>query len=109
MPSSPLRPVLAALRGPIVAVALLSALVNLLMLNGSFYMLQVHDRVMASHSLPTLAAVTVLLMFLFGVKAGADIPRQRLLALTARGLAARRIAKACAGRRAARRASRCRI
>ncbi|MGA0539647.1 type I secretion system permease/ATPase [Neotabrizicola sp. VNH66] len=86
---SPVRPVLTALRGQIIAVGLLSAIVNLLMLNGSFYMLQVYDRVMASRSLATLAAVTVLLLFLFGVQAGADILRQKLLALTAREFSAR--------------------
>lgn len=83
------KAVLSDLTGRLAALAVLSALVNLLMLNGSLYMLQVHDRVMASQSTATLIAVTVLLLFLFAVQAGADLLRQRLLILCGREIAAR--------------------
>ncbi len=66
------------------AIALLSAVVNLLMLNGSLYMLQVYDRVLVSRSLETLAAVTLLLVFLFAIQGSADVIRQKLLVAVGR-------------------------
>jgi PrtD family type I secretion system ABC transporter len=42
-----------------------SFFINLLMLTGSLYMLQVYDRVLASGSMPTLWALTVLILVLF--------------------------------------------
>ena len=47
-------------RGALVGVALFSALINILYLTGSFYMLQVYDRVIPSRSVPTLIALSVL-------------------------------------------------
>jgi ATP-binding cassette subfamily C protein PrsD len=44
------------------SVALFSGLVNLLMLAGPLYMLRVYDRVLSSHSVPTLVALTVFLV-----------------------------------------------
>lgn len=88
-PTPTAAPVLRSLRGRLAVVGLLSALVNLLMLNGSLYMLQVHDRVMSSHSMATLMAVTLLLLFLFAVQGGADLLRQRLLVLVGREFSAR--------------------
>jgi ATP-binding cassette subfamily C protein len=71
------------------AIAFFSGIVNLLMLNGSLYMLQVYDRVMVSRSLPTLISVTLLLVFLFGVLAVTDVVRQRLLVTVGREVEAR--------------------
>ena len=48
------------------AVALFSAFVNLLMLTGPLFMLQVYDRVLGSRSEETLLALFVLMTFLFG-------------------------------------------
>jgi PrtD family type I secretion system ABC transporter len=42
-----------------------SVFINILMLTGSLYMLQVYDRVMASQSMPTLFALTLLILVLF--------------------------------------------
>jgi ATP-binding cassette subfamily C protein len=44
---------LSSCRGAFAAVGLFSGVINLLMLSGSFYMLQVYDRVLSSRSVPT--------------------------------------------------------
>jgi ABC-type protease/lipase transport system fused ATPase/permease subunit len=41
-----------------------SLVLNVLMLSGPLYMMQVYDRVMASRSIPTLVALTVLIIVL---------------------------------------------
>ncbi len=46
-------------------VAFLSVIVNLLMLTGPLYMLQVYDRVLASKSIPTLFALSILMVGLY--------------------------------------------
>ena len=47
-----------SLRGGFVAVALFSMVLNLLMLAGPLYMLQVYDRVLTSQNVDTLIAVS---------------------------------------------------
>jgi ABC-type protease/lipase transport system fused ATPase/permease subunit len=44
------------------SVALFSGVVNLLMLAGPLYMLQIYDRVLSSRSVPTLIALSVFLV-----------------------------------------------
>jgi len=61
------------------AVALASAVVNVLMLAPTLYMLQVYDRVMVSQSELTLLAVSLLTFGLFVLMAGAETLRSRLL------------------------------
>jgi PrtD family type I secretion system ABC transporter len=61
------------------SVALFSAVVNLLMLAGPLYMLQVYDRVLASHSIPTLVALSVLLCGAFSLQAAMDLIRSRVV------------------------------
>lgn len=48
------------LAGVAPAIAVISAVVNLLALTGSLYMLQVYDRVLTSRSVPTLVLLSVL-------------------------------------------------
>lgn len=67
------------LRGVVVALFCASAVLNLLALNGSLFMLQVYDRVLASRSIPTLVALCVLSAGLFGFQALLDSLRARLL------------------------------
>lgn len=54
--------------------------VNLLMLAGAIYMLQVYDRVLPSHSVPTLVALTGLIIAAYAVQGLLDAARGRLLA-----------------------------
>jgi PrtD family type I secretion system ABC transporter len=65
------------------SVALFSAVVNLLMLAGPLYMLQVYDRVLASHSVPTLIGLSVLLCGAFALQASLDLIRNRLVTRSA--------------------------
>jgi ATP-binding cassette subfamily C protein len=62
------------------AVALFSAVVNILMLTGPLYMLQVYDRVLASGSLPTLGALSALAAGLFLAMGLFEHIRARVLA-----------------------------
>jgi ATP-binding cassette, subfamily C, bacterial len=62
------------------AVIIFSVLVNLLMLTGPLYMLQVYDRVLGSQSEATLVALTVLITFLFIAMGFLDHARARIMA-----------------------------
>ncbi len=68
------------LGGLLWTVALFSALVNILMLTGSLYMLQVYDRVLSGHSVATLMALTMLVAGLYAVMGILDYVRQRVAA-----------------------------
>ncbi len=61
-------------------VGLFSVFVNLLMLTGPIYMLQVYDRVLGSRSEETLLALTALLAFLYLMMGLLDYARGRVLA-----------------------------
>ncbi|MFV0385124.1 type I secretion system permease/ATPase [Paracoccus sp. (in: a-proteobacteria)] len=60
------------------AVGLFSAAVNLLMLTGPLFMLQVYDRVLASRSVETLTALFLLVVFLFLMMGVVDLARNRI-------------------------------
>lgn len=60
-------------------VALFSLFVNLLMLTGPMYMLNIYDRVLGSRSLETLVALTVLVAFLYGCMGILDLVRGRVM------------------------------
>ncbi len=62
------------------SVFVFSIFVNLLMLTGPIYMLQVYDRVLGSRSVETLTALTVLVAFLFGMMGVFDYARGRVIA-----------------------------
>lgn len=47
-----------ALRSAFVGVGMISLVINLLMLTGPMFMLQIYDRVLASHSVPTLVVIS---------------------------------------------------
>lgn len=67
------------LRGGFGAVALFSLILNLLMLAGPLYMLQVYDRVLTSQNVDTLIALTILLGGVFSVTGILDLMRTRIL------------------------------
>lgn len=60
-------------------VGFFSAVINALVLTGSFYMLQVYDRVLPSRSVPTLIGITVLLALLYAAYGALDFARVRAL------------------------------
>lgn len=68
-----------ACRGAVLGVALISALVNVLYLTGSFFMLQVYDRVLPSRSVPTLLGLAVLALGLYTFQGILDVVRARVL------------------------------
>lgn len=78
-----LRKARAQTRGLLIAVALFSAFVNLLMLTGPLFMLQVYDRVLGSRSEETLTALAVLVAFLFLAMGLLDYARGRVMARVA--------------------------
>ncbi|MCA0941593.1 type I secretion system permease/ATPase [Yangia mangrovi] len=64
-------------------VGIFSFFVNLLMLTGPLYMLQVYDRVLGSRSEATLLALTALVVFLYGMMGILDYARGRVMARVA--------------------------
>ena len=65
------------------SVAVFSGAVNLLMLTGPLYMLQVYDRVLSSRSVPTLIALTTFVAGAYLFLAALDIIRSRLVVRSA--------------------------
>jgi len=63
-----------------VSVFIFSIFVNLLMLTGPLYMLQVYDRVLSSRSLETLTALTILVLMLYVLMGFLDWARGRVMA-----------------------------
>jgi ATP-binding cassette subfamily C protein len=57
----------------------ISGIINVLALTGSFYMLQIYDRALTSGSIPTLAALSVLVIGLYLFQGMFDIIRSQLL------------------------------
>lgn len=68
------------------ALAAFSGMSNLLMLTGSFFMLQVYDRVLPGRSIPTLIALCVLATVLYLFQGGLDLVRGRISARVGRYL-----------------------
>ena len=76
---SELATVLAGCRRVFVAVGVFSGMSNILMLTGSFFMLEVYDRVIPSRSVPTLVALVVLATGLYAALGLLDFIRGRIL------------------------------
>jgi ATP-binding cassette subfamily C protein len=64
----------------LLAALLFSIFVNILMLTGPLYMLQIYDRVLGSRSEATLVALSAIVVFLFLIMGILDHARARLLA-----------------------------
>lgn len=77
--TAPLGRIRRALVPVLAGAALFSALINLLMLTGSVYMLQVYDRVLPSGSVPTLLGLFAVVVVLYALLGVYDLLRQRLL------------------------------
>jgi ATP-binding cassette, subfamily C, type I secretion system permease/ATPase len=76
-------PVTAGLRAAarqLLGVAAFSGIVNLLMLSGSLYMLQVYDRVIPSRNVATLFGLSAIVLFAYVLQGYFDALRTRMLA-----------------------------
>ncbi len=67
-------------RGLYWSVGLFSFFANMLMLTGPLYMMQVYDRVLGSRSEATLVALSLLVVFLYGMMGLLDYARGRIMA-----------------------------
>lgn len=86
MPKSELMGFLSSCRQIFWAMAIFSGVSNILMLTGSFFMLQVYDRVLPSRSVPTLIALLALAILLYLFQSGLDLIRTRIGARMGRHL-----------------------
>ncbi|WP_342640296.1 type I secretion system permease/ATPase [Rhodoligotrophos ferricapiens] len=77
---SPIREALHSGYGVFGSIGLFSCVVNLLMLTGPFFMLQVYDRVLSSRSVPTLVVLLGLAAMLYAFQGALDFVRSRILA-----------------------------
>ncbi|MFX0547296.1 type I secretion system permease/ATPase [Roseovarius sp. S1116L3] len=71
--------ILGGVKGLAVFLLLLSGVINILALTGSFYMLQIYDRALVSGSIPTLAAISALAIGLYMFQGVFDIIRTQVL------------------------------
>ena len=77
------RAAIASARPALSSVILFSAILNVLMLTGSLYMLQVYDRVLPGGSVPTLVVLFGIVLVLFAFLGFYDFLRARLLSRVA--------------------------
>ncbi|MDX0155301.1 type I secretion system permease/ATPase [Sinorhizobium meliloti] len=66
-------------RAAFIGVGVASALVNLLYLTGSFFMLEVYDRILPSRSIPSLIALSLLALLLYAFQGAFELIRGRML------------------------------
>jgi PrtD family type I secretion system ABC transporter len=83
-PASPPQPseptvAMAACRNAFAGVAIMSGLINVLYLTGSFFMLEVYDRVIPSRSVPTLVGLGALVLGLYAFQGILDLIRVRIM------------------------------
>ncbi|MEZ5829384.1 MAG: type I secretion system permease/ATPase [Hyphomicrobiales bacterium] len=76
---SELSAALARCRSAFLSVGVFSALINVLMLTGPLFMLQIYDRVLPSRSIPTLIGFALLTAALYGFQALLEGIRSRVL------------------------------
>ena len=74
-----LRAALSRCKRAFVGTGIFSFVINLLMLTGPLFMLQIYDRVLTSRSLPTLVALTVLVAGLFAFLGLLEFIRSRVM------------------------------
>lgn len=70
---------LGGLRSVVLFIFILSGIVNVLALTGSLYMLQIYDRALTSHSVPTLLALSALAIGLYFFQGLLDVSRSQIL------------------------------
>jgi ATP-binding cassette, subfamily C, bacterial PrsD len=78
-PPSDLHQALKRCLPPLGGVAVFSAVLNILALTGSLYMLQVYDRVLSSRCIPTLVGLTIVMIMLYAAYGALDFLRARIM------------------------------
>lgn len=78
-PQTSLAAALLSFRGAFTGIGVVSAIINVLALTGSFFMLQVYDRAVPSSSVPTLIGLGILAAFLYAFQGVLELIRSRLL------------------------------
>jgi ATP-binding cassette subfamily C protein len=76
---SELSTALASCRGAFIATGAFSGMSNVLMLTGAIFMLEIYDRVLPSHSVPTLIALIAIATALYAALGVLDLIRGRIL------------------------------
>jgi ATP-binding cassette subfamily C protein len=76
---SALASALSGCRNAFIGIGVMSGMINILYLTGSFFMLEIYDRVLPSRSVPTLAGLVVLAAGLYMAQAVLDMIRGRIL------------------------------
>lgn len=78
-PQSQLMEAIRECKQAFAAIGLFSFFINILMLTGALFMLQIYDRVLPSRSIPTLVGLVILALTLFAFLGALDLLRGRLL------------------------------
>ncbi|WP_295559316.1 type I secretion system permease/ATPase [uncultured Hyphomicrobium sp.] len=86
MSQSSVKEAIGKSRQAFLGVGLFSGIINILVLTGSLYMLQVYDRVLPSRSVPTLIGITLLLVLLYAAYGALDFARVRVLSRIGLGI-----------------------
>ena len=76
---SELSSALKVCRDAFIAIGVMSGMINILYLTGSFFMLEIYDRVLPSRSIPTLVGLVVLAAGLYMAQGVLDMIRGRIL------------------------------
>ncbi|PST24004.1 type I secretion system permease/ATPase [Mesorhizobium plurifarium] len=66
-------------RTAFIGVGVASALVNILYLTGSFFMLEIYDRILPSRSIPSLIALSLLALLLYAFQGAFELIRGRMM------------------------------
>src|SRR5262245_4959547 len=77
--ASELSTALSSCRSAFIATAVFSGMSNVLMLTGAIFMLEIYDRVLPSHSVPTLVALIAIACALYAALGVLDLIRGRIL------------------------------
>ena len=75
-----IRAIVGGMRSGIATLAILSAVLNVLLLGGSLYMMLIYDSVLPSESIPTLVGLLLMVLFVYLFQAAFEIFRSRILA-----------------------------
>src|SRR4051794_10803338 len=70
---SELADFLSSCRGAFVGIGLMTAMINVLYLTGSFFMLEIYDRVIPSRSVPTLIGLSIVALALYAFQGALDL------------------------------------